>query len=193
MLLPLPSGARYTPVTPGGAPTRGEAPRALLTGCRDDRGKAVKRAWQIACLAFAALAVLTLALSRQYPYTDRLGPGPAFFPIWMSVITGVLALALLVQTTVGHAGPRSSAPILPGRPAALRILAILAALVGSVALLDPLGFRLSLFLFLFFLPLALGARRWWVTLVFALAGSFGVFHVFYYWLKVPLPVGAFGL
>jgi putative tricarboxylic transport membrane protein len=29
--------------------------------------------------------------------------------------------------------------------------------------------------------------------VTALALSFGVFHVFYYWLKVPLPVGAFGL
>jgi putative tricarboxylic transport membrane protein len=26
-----------------------------------------------------------------------------------------------------------------------------------------------------------------------LAGSFGVFHVFYYWLKVPLPIGALGL
>ena len=23
--------------------------------------------------------------------------------------------------------------------------------------------------------------------------SFGVFHVFYYWLKVPLPIGAFGI
>ena len=27
----------------------------------------------------------------------------------------------------------------------------------------------------------------------AFAGSFGVFHVFDYWLKVPLPIGALGL
>ena len=153
----------------------------------------MKRAWQIACLAFAAFAALTLVLSRQYPYTDRLGPGPAFFPVWLSIITGVLSLTLLVQTTLGPALARDSAPLLPDRRGALRILAILAALVGSVGLLDPLGFRISLFLFLFFLPLALGASPWWLTLIFALAGSFGVFHVFYYWLKVPLPVGVLGL
>lgn len=153
----------------------------------------MKRAWQIACLAFAALAVLTLVLSRQYAYTDRLGPGPAFFPVWMSVVTGVLSLALFVQTTVGQPATTSSAPLLPDRPGTLRILAIMAALVGSVGLLDPLGFRISLFLFLFFLPLALGARGWWLILIFALAGSFGVFHVFYYWLKVPLPVGGLGI
>jgi predicted membrane chloride channel (bestrophin family) len=75
----------------------------------------------------------------------------------------------------------------------MRILVILVALVGSLALLDPLGFRISLFLFLLFLPFALGERTWWVTLIFAAAGSFGVFHVFYYGLKVPLPVGVFGI
>jgi hypothetical protein len=111
----------------------------------------------------------------------------------MSVVTGVLSLALFVQTTVGQPATASSAPLLPDRPGTLRILAIMAALVGSVGLLDPLGFRISLFLFLFFLPLALGARSWWLILIFALAGSFGVFHVFYYWLKVPLPVGGLGI
>lgn len=193
LLLPGRSGARYTPVAPGMRRPGDEAPRMLLTARHHHRGTAVKRAWQIACLAFAAFAVLTLALSTQYAYRDRLGPGPAFFPVWMSVITAVLSLALLVQTTVGRAVATSSAPLRPDRPGALRILAILAALVGSVALLDPLGFRLSLFLFLIFLPPALGARNWWFTVVFALAGSFGVFHVFYYWLKVPLPVGFLGL
>jgi hypothetical protein len=27
----------------------------------------------------------------------------------------------------------------------------------------------------------------------ALLGSFGVFHVFYHWLKVPLPIGQLGI
>ena len=31
------------------------------------------------------------------------------------------------------------------------------------------------------------------TILFALAGSFGVFHVFYHWLKVPLPMGVLGI
>jgi hypothetical protein len=31
-----------------------------------------------------------------------------------------------------------------------------------------------------------------VIALFALASSVALFHVFYYWLRVPLPVGIFG-
>ena len=58
---------------------------------------------------------------------------------------------------------------------------------------EPLEFRLAVAAFTAFLLTALGARRWWVIALFALTGSFGVFHVFYHWLKVPLPVGVLGL
>ena len=153
----------------------------------------MKRAWQIACVAFTAFAVFWLIVSFEYPYKDRLGPGPGFFPFWLSLITGTLALGLLFQISLDKSTVEGSAALLPERQGALRILVILVALVGSLALLDPLGFRISLFLFLLFLPFALGERTWWVTLIFAAAGSFGVFHVFYYWLKVPLPVGVFGI
>jgi putative tricarboxylic transport membrane protein len=153
----------------------------------------MKRAWQIMCMAFVALSVFTLVLSFGYPYKDRLGPGPAFFPVWMSIITGVLSLALFFQTTWGKSVADAAATLLPERQGVLRILAVLVALVGSLALLDPLGFRISLFLFLLFLPLGLGERNWWVILIFAIAGSFGIFHLFYYGLKVPLPMGVFGI
>ena len=43
------------------------------------------------------------------------------------------------------------------------------------------------------LLLILGARSALAIALTALAGSFGVFHVFYRWLKVPLPIGEFGL
>jgi len=153
----------------------------------------MKRAWQIACIAFAGFAVFWLIVSFEYPYKDRLGPGPGFFPFWLSIITGGLALALLFQTSRVKSSVDGPAALLPERQGAVRILVILVALVGSLILLDPLGFRISLFLFLLFLPLALGERTWWITLIFAAAGSFGVFHVFYYWLKVPLPVGVLGI
>jgi putative tricarboxylic transport membrane protein len=153
----------------------------------------MKRAWQIACITFVAFAIFWLIVSFEYPYKDKLGPGPGFFPFWLSIITGALALALLFQISLAKSSADGSATLLPERQGASRILVILVALVGSLALLDFLGFRISLFLFLLFLPLALGVRSWWVTLVFAIAGSFGIFHVFYYWLKVPLPMGMFGI
>jgi hypothetical protein len=111
----------------------------------------------------------------------------------MSIITGVLSLALFFQTTWGKSLADAAVTLLPERQGVWRILIILVALAGSTALLDPLGFRISLFLFLLFLPLGLGVGNWWVTLIFAVAGSFGIFHVFYYWLKVPLPMGMFGI
>jgi len=156
-------------------------------------GERMKRAWQIMCLVFVALSVFTIILSFEYPYKDRLGPGPAFFPIWMSIITGALSLALFFQTTWGKGGADAAKKLLPERQGAWRIIVILAALLVCLALLEPLGFRISLFLFLLFLPPALGGGNWWVTLILAAAGSFGVFHVFYYWLKVPLPMGMFGI
>jgi len=153
----------------------------------------MKLAWQIMCLAFVAAAIGTLVGSFGYPYNDRLGPGPGFFPVWLSLITGGLSIALFAQVTWARKTPFSQGSPLPqSREGTIRIFIILAALAGGVAFLDFLGFRITLFLFLIFLPAALGIRNWVIVLVFSLLGSFGVFHVFYYWLKVPLPMGVWG-
>lgn len=153
----------------------------------------MKRAWQITCLAFLGLAIFWLVLSFQYPYKDRLGPGPGFFPVWLSLMAGGLSMALLVQTSRAKKAPTDATALMPEREGAIRILIILVSLAGCTALLDPLGFRISLFLFLLFLPFGLGMRNWWIMLIFAVLGSFGIFHVFYYWLKTPLPMGVFGI
>lgn len=153
----------------------------------------MKMAWQIASLTFVAAAAFLLVKSFEYPYMDKLGPGPGFFPFWLSIITGTLAIALLFQTSLTRSTANEAANLVPDRPGALRMITILVALVAVSALFSTLGFRISLFLFLIFLPFALGVRNWWLTLIIALAGSFGVFHVFYYWLKVPLPIGVFNI
>jgi hypothetical protein len=60
-------------------------------------------------------------------------------------------------------------------------------------LLQPLGFRLTMLVFTVGLLLALGVRRPVAIAIFALASSFGLFQVFYYWLQVPLPIGLLGI
>lgn len=153
----------------------------------------MKKPSQIACIAFLGISLFSLAKSFEYPYHDRLGPGPGFFPFWISLITGLLAVGLLVQTSLSEAGEQRATGFIPERPGVLRIFLILGSLICVVILLNPLGFRLSLFLFLVFVPLGLGYRKWWFIVIFAIAGSFGVFHLFYYWLRLPLPIGSFGL
>jgi putative tricarboxylic transport membrane protein len=138
-----------------------------------------------------AIFLAALVTSLDYSLTDSLGPGPGFFPFWLSLTGGALTIAILVDTL--RSRQPEAAGILPDGKAAVQAGAVLIALVAAAVLLEPLGFRLTMLVFIAGLLAALGARSLPGIAVTALALSFGVFHVFYYWLKVPLPVGAFGL
>lgn len=153
----------------------------------------MKRPWQMASLFFVFLSVFVLIHALSYPYKDRLGPGPGFFPFWISLITGVLSLALFLQTTFAKPEGAEKRTFFPDKEGGWRIALILVFLVLAVFLLNPLGFRITLFVFLLLLPFLLGVRNWVAVPILAAAGSFGVFHVFYHWLKLPLPVGLFGI
>jgi hypothetical protein len=151
----------------------------------------VQRGWQIACLCLLGLFLAALVTSLDYSLFDALGPGAGFFPFWLSLIGAGLSAAILVQVT--RTAPPEAVTILPGGRAALQAATVIVTLVVAAALLEPLGFRLTMLAFIAGLLLALGARSVAGVSLTALAGSFGVFHVFYHWLKVPLPIGAFGL
>jgi putative tricarboxylic transport membrane protein len=137
--------------------------------------------------------VSALITSLGYSLTDALGPGPGFFPFWLSMIGMALTSGLLVQLVGGRIFADPAVEILPSRQVALQGGSVLIALTVAAAVLEPLGFRLTMLLFIAGLLLALGARSLLAIALTAVAGSFGVFHVFYYWLKVPLPIGALGI
>ena len=122
-----------------------------------------------------------------YSLRDTLGPGAGFFPFWLGMLGMVLCIALLVQSWRGRAIGEGAQALLPRGEGGKRAAALLGGLVVAALLLQPLGFRLSMLIFTAGLLLALGVRRPVTIAVFALLSSFGLFHVFYYWLKVPLP------
>ena len=153
----------------------------------------MRRGWQVACICLLGIFVLALITSLGYSLTDALGPGPGFFPFWLSVIGITLTGAMLVQLARGRVFADAAAEILPDRQAALQAGAVLVALTVAAALLELLGFRLTMLPFIAGLLLVLGARSLIAIALTAIAGSFGVFHVFYYWLKVPLPIGVLGI
>jgi putative tricarboxylic transport membrane protein len=153
----------------------------------------VRRGWQVACICLLGVFIPALITSLGYSLNDALGPGPGFFPFWLSLIGIVLTGAILVQLARGTLFADAAERILPDREAALQAGTVLVALALAAALLEPLGFRLTMLPFIAGLLLALGARSLVAIGLTAIAGSFGVFHVFYYWLKVPLPIGAFGM
>src|SRR5687768_3495703 len=91
--------------------------------------RALKLGWQIACLCLLGIFVPALVTSLGYSLTDALGPGPGFFPFWLSLIGAVLSAAMLAQVTLAKADagsaislvPDSLAPdgLVPGRQVAL--------------------------------------------------------------------------
>jgi putative tricarboxylic transport membrane protein len=157
------------------------------------RSKALKAGWQIACLCLLGIFVPALVTSLGYSLTDALGPGPGFFPFWLSLIGALLSAAILLQVTLAETDASESVSLAPDRQVALQAIGVLIALVAAALLLEPLGYRLTMLPFIAGMLLVLGARSPIAIALTALAGSLGVFHVFYHWLKVPLPIGAFGL
>jgi len=137
-------------------------------------------------LCFVGLSAYVVWESWNLEYYTNLGPGGGFFPFWLGVVMGGLSLVWLVQVS-GSKGSLPDTVFLPERLGLGRILSTIAALVAMAGFMNLLGFQLTMFLFLIFLLLVLGRQGILVTLIVALLGSAGVYHMFGRFLDVPLP------
>lgn len=151
----------------------------------------------VATGAMLAFCLFALWQSLLLSLTDRLGPGPGFFPFWLALIGIVLSLALLVSIwREPRPSPDASTEefrILPYGWGARRCFAIVGLLAAVTIAMEFVGFRLAMLVFNAALVIALGERRWWLIAVFAVLGSFGVYYLFTTWLDVLLPTGRFGI
>ena len=151
----------------------------------------MNRTYQITGVVFLLLAAFIAWESVELKLYTNNGPGPGFFPFWLSMAMGLLAVLMILQATF-----RGSEPIPEGffasRAGYLRAGAIVVALAVTTALLDIVGFPLTMLVTILFLLFALGRPSLIATLLVTAAGSFGCFYLFDRWLKVPLPTGFFG-
>ena len=151
----------------------------------------MKRGWQAAAAALLATFALFIFESWQLSLRDTLGPGPGFFPFWLGVLGAVLAVFLLTQLHLNRVDLGTEALVFD-RAGVRNAVLVLVGLIVATALLDVIGFRLSMLLLIPYLLLVLGVRNWVTVGICAVAGSFGVYYVFFDLLKVPLPAGIFG-
>jgi len=151
----------------------------------------MKRGWQAASVALLAIFAYFAFESFQLSLRDALGPGPGFFPFWLGILGAVLVVVLLAQLRLGRVDLGTEA-LAFDRAGVRNAVWVVVGLVVATALLDVFGFRLSMLLLIPFLLVILGVRNRVAIGICAVAGSFGVYYVFYDLLKVPLPVGIFG-
>lgn len=150
----------------------------------------MRRPYQITAVLCLALAVFVGWNAVRLRYYTSLGPGPGFFPLWLAILCGGLALAMLAQSTfrpVEAAEPG----FYPNRAGALRVGAIALAIFVAAFVVEDLGFRLTMLAFNVAMLLTFGRRGWIEMTLVAVAGSFGVHYVFAHVLSIPLPEGIF--
>jgi putative tricarboxylic transport membrane protein len=152
----------------------------------------MKRPYQITGLVLVVFAAFMVRESMELQLYTYLGPGPGFFPLIVSVLTGLLGLAMLLQATFRTSEPMPP-DFYPSGGGLLRIAAIVVSLAVVTFAIEPLGFRLTMLGSLLFLLYTLGRRGLIATILVAVLGSFGTFQLFDQILKVPLPVGMFGI
>ncbi|HSI00122.1 MAG TPA: tripartite tricarboxylate transporter TctB family protein [Reyranella sp.] len=152
-----------------------------------------RQGWLVATSIMLALCLLAVWQSSLLALSDKLGPGPGFFPFWLALLGTAFSLAQLVGVWRTPADDGQGEPLLPDAYGRRRIGAIIGAVAVAALVMEVLGFQLTMLAFNVALVVALGERRWLVIAVFAVAGSFGVYQVFTRWLDVLLPVGTFGI
>lgn len=151
-------------------------------------GGSMRHGWHVAAWTLLAICLLFSYESFQLSLSDTLGPGPGFFPFWLGVVGALLAVALLVQLHLSKVDLGAVA-LEFDRAGVRSAIQVVVALAAGSAVLEIVGFRVSMLLMLGSLLVILGVRSWLAIAVFAAVGSFGVFYVFFNLLRVPLPMG----
>lgn len=150
------------------------------------------RGWLIATIALGAACAAFAFESLELKLSDTLGPGPGFFPFWLGLLGVGLSVGLVWQLRTGRAD-LGDEPLSFDPTAVRQVVTVIAILAAATLLLDLFGFRLTMLAMIASLLFVLGIRSTFVVAGFSLVGSFGIYHVFSAWLKVPLPIGALGI
>lgn len=144
------------------------------------------RVHQAAILIIIAFSTWVVVEAVQLTYYTELGPGPGFFPFWLALFLGGLAILWFVQLWL-HPLRGRGREFVPNRAGFIRIAAIILSVAFFGLLVEKIGFAVLMFAFLLFLLVALGRQSVFVTLAVSILGSFGVYFVFSSCLKVHLP------
>jgi hypothetical protein len=141
---------------------------------------------QVAGAALVLIGLVSIGLSLQYPLGDAAEPGPAYYPLILSVLLTIFGTAVVWKAE----GERFRVADWweNGRP-----LAIIAVLATATVALDHLGFRLTVAVMLIVLLGALERRDWRMVLPIAVLFPIVTYGLLHNALKINLPLGPFGI
>jgi len=142
---------------------------------------------RISGIALLILAIFVAVETRVLPLGDHSNPGPAYLPLLLASILGVLSVGLIVRT--------KDSPLWKSIQWQEKFhgLAIVSCCFLATFCVEPLGYRITMILILGFLFGVVERMKIWWALILAFALSWGSFWVFVRMLMVPLPRGGLGI
>lgn len=131
------------------------------------------------------VSVVFFFSSLQLPYASEFGPGPGFWPTWLSGLLIPLSLFYIYSAYQG----KDAAESMPDKKSMKQMAFILGSMAAFVLLLPVLGFNISSILFLFvFLR---QGYSWPKSLAISIVVSLAIFFLFTEGFATPLPVNIF--
>lgn len=141
-------------------------------------------------LGLAALVYGGLMFWYSLPmgYYTKMGPGPGFFPIWISGIIIVLSI-IFIGMSLKEAGVLFGDIIPKGRDL-VNNLSVLAAVIVFMLIVNIAGFITACTVLMFMI---LGLQyKWHLALGISIVTAVVLFATFQFVLDIPLPVNMFG-
>lgn len=150
----------------------------------------MSRYQQIANGVWIVGGVLIVVASMKLGILSAGEPSIGFIPSIAGALIALLGALQFAQEARNR--DKDTRTFFPDRAAARRVVTVIATLIGTTLLMQPLGFLLTALLTMVVLLTVIERGNWLVTVAFALAASVGVWWLFTS-LDVVLPHGPFGL
>jgi len=151
----------------------------------------MKRRDLVSSLFFLAVGVLFIVGSFSHSVWSRFGPGPGFFPFLLGIGFSILSLLLFIVSIFRKEQKEDELP----ESDSLNLSAIhktiiyLCLLLGFLLLFDPLGFLLTIFLFMIGSSLLFSKRSLKLSLSVSVLTPILTYVIFVRLLGVQLPAG----
>lgn len=141
----------------------------------------------VAGAAIAALGLYVALASGEYPFGSLAEPGPGLLPFALGLILAACGIVVAIGAVFVAPAKALSFRDLP------HAMVILGTLAVAALTIERLGFRAMVLAVLLFFLLVVERRPVLIAVPLALAVAFGSFYLVNDVLRVPLPVGPWGL
>jgi putative tricarboxylic transport membrane protein len=153
----------------------------------------MKKADQGSGLVLLVIAGFISWGSISLPYGNIHNPGPGFFPLWLGIILGTMAVGLVLKSTWQKEKAKLLQDILSEEVRWGKVFFVLMALILYAYLMNFFGFLIVTFLLMAFLLYFIEPHPWKTVVGWTLIGAFGSYLIFEVWMKLRLPKGFLGI